>query len=220
MTKTVNSSLQHDVLEELEFDPSVDASQIGVTVKGGVVTLTGHVHNYTEKTAADRIAKRVHGVEAVANDIDVKLPIDAERDDSDLARGVADAIRWNVALPKDKIQVTVANGWVTLEGEVDWEYQRRVAFDAVRGLRAIHGVTNNISVMPKLNPVAVKEKIESALRRNAEIDARKISVETSGDRVILRGTVRSWVEREDAVNAAWSAPGVRRVVDELKVHAA
>jgi osmotically-inducible protein OsmY len=221
MTNFSNSTLQHDVLDELEWDPSIDAAKIGVIFENGVVTLTGHVRSYSEKSAAERIAKRVKGVEAVANDIEVKFDIGGKRDDTDIAKAALDALRWNVALPRDKVKVMVTNGGlVTLEGEVDWDYQRRVAFDAVHSLHGVRGVTNNIAVIPKVKAADVKDKIEAALRRNAEIDAKKISVETSDGRVTLRGNVRSWVEREDAVSAAWAAPGVRKVVDELKVRAA
>jgi osmotically-inducible protein OsmY len=221
MTNVPNSTLQHDVLTELEWDPSIDAGKIGVSVESGVVTLTGHVRSYSEKSAAERIAKRVKGVDAMANDIEVKLDIEGQRDDTDIAKAALDALRWNVALPRDKVKVMVTNGgWVTLEGEVDWDYQRRAAFDAVRSLRGVRVVNNNIAVIPKVKAADVKDKIEAALRRNAEIDSKKISVETSDGRVTLRGSIRSWVEREDAVSAAWAAPGVRKVVDELKVRAA
>jgi osmotically-inducible protein OsmY len=220
MTRTVDSELQHDVMAELEFDPSVDASKIGVAVEDGIVTLTGHAQNYSEKAAAERIAKRVKGVDAVANDIEVKLAIDAERDDSDLARVALEALRWNASLPRDRVKVGVNAGWVTLEGELEWEYQRRAAYDCVRALHGVRGVTNSIAVSPKVQPGDVKEKIEAALRRNAEVDAKKITVEAVDGRVTLKGVVRSWVEREDAVSAAWAAPGVRNVVDELKIRAA
>ena len=221
MTNLPNSTLQHDVLTELEWDPSIEAGKIGVSVENGVVTLNGHVSNYSEKSAAERIAKRVKGVDAVANDIEVKLDLEGQRDDTDIAKAALDALRWNVALPRDKVKVMVTNGgWVTLEGEVDWDYQRRVAFDAVRSLRGVRVVTNNIAVIPKVKAGDVKDKIEAALRRSAEIDSKKISVETTDGRVTLRGSVRSWVEREDAVSAAWAAPGVRKVVDELRVRAA
>ncbi len=218
MTKLTSSKLQHEVLDELEWDPSVDSTKIGVTVENGVVTLTGHVRSYSEKLAADRIAKRVKDVDAVANEIEVKL--DGERDDSDIAAAALDALRWNVTLPKDKVKVTVAKGWLTLQGDLEWDFQRRAAFDAVRNLRGVRGVTDNIAIIPKLKAGDVKEKIEAALRRKAELDAKKISVETSNGRVTLRGDVRSWVEREDAVEAAWAAPGVHNVVDELRVRAA
>lgn len=220
MSRDTNSKLQHDVLAELEWDPRVDATQIGVTADDGVVTLTGHVRNYSEKGAAERIAKRVKGVKAVADELEVKLAIDSERDDGDIAKSAVDALRWNVAVPAAKCTVAVTDGWITLDGEADWEYQRRAAYESVRTLRGVRGVTNNIIVVPKANAADVKTKIEAALRRNAEVDASRITVDTSDGRVTLRGTVRSFVEREDAVSAAWAAPGVRKVVDELRVRAA
>jgi osmotically-inducible protein OsmY len=219
MVKTTNT-LQHDVLAELEWDPSVDASRIGVSIDNGVVTLSGHVRNDSEKAAAERIAKRVKGVNAVADEIEVKLATGNERDDADIAKAALDALRWNVVVPAAKCKVVVTGGWVMLEGEVEWEYQRRAAFDTVRSLRGVRGVMINVVVKPRVNAADVKEKIEAALRRNAEIDARKISVDTSHGSVTLRGTVRSFVEREDAVSAAWAAPGVRKVIDELRVRAA
>lgn len=220
MTRNVDSELQHDVMAELEWDPSLDASKIGVSAEDGIVTLTGHARNYSEKAAAERIVKRVKGVDAVANDIEVKLAIDAERDDSDLARAALEALRWNASLPRDRVKVGVNAGWVTIEGELEWEYQRRAAYDCVRALHGVRGVTNSIAVSPKVQASDVKEKIEAALRRNAEVDAKKITVEAADGRVTLKGVVRSWVEREDAVSAAWAAPGVRNVVDELKIRAA
>lgn len=180
MVKTSNT-LQHDVLAELAWDPSVDASRIGVSIDNGVVTLSGHVRNDSEKAAAERIAKRVKGVNAVADEIEVKLATGNERDDADIAKAALDALRWNVVVPAAKC---------------------------------------NVVVKPPVNAADVKEKIEAALRRNAEIDARKISVDISDGSVTLRGTVRSFVEREDAVSAAWAAPGVRKVIDELRVRAA
>lgn len=218
MSTLGNSELQHHVIEELEWDPSVDSSKIGVTAENGIVTLTGHVANYSEKLAAERIAKRVASVDGVANEIEVKL--EGHRDDTDIAAAAVDALRWNVSLPKDKVTVTVAQGWLTLEGELEWDFQRRAAFDAVRNLRGVRGVTDKIAIVPRVKPGEVKDKIEAALRRNAELDAKNIAVETKDGSVTLRGTVRSWVEREDAVEAAWAAPGVRTVLDKLRIRAA
>lgn len=218
MSSLADSELQHHVIEELEWDPSVDSSKIGVTAENGIVTLTGHVANYSEKLSAERIAKRVASVDAVANDIEVKL--EGHRDDGDIAAAALDALRWNVSLPKDRVTVTVAQGWLTLEGELEWDFQRRAAFDAVRNLRGVRGVTDKIAIVPRVNASDVKDKIEAALRRNAELDAKNISVETKEGNVTLRGTVRSWVEREDAVEAAWAAPGVRSVLDKLRIRAA
>jgi osmotically-inducible protein OsmY len=212
--------LRKDVLEELEWDPAIDARHIGVTVDKGIIGLTGHVSSYAEKTNAERIAKRVIGVEAVANDLEVKIPIKAEKDDVDIARSAVNALEWNVSVPHEKITIGVSKGWVTLEGEVEWYHQKRAAEDAIRLLAGVRGVTNKVTVaVKKVRPEDVKMKIESALRRNAELDARKIKVDTSNGGVTLSGDVRSWTEREDAINAAWSAPGVTNVVDHIRIHA-
>jgi len=220
MPKKMNPELRENVVAELEWEPSIDARKIGVAVDNGIVTLTGHVATYAEKTAAEKAIKHLHGVLAVANDIEVRLPVAAERDDADIARAVVNALEWNVAVPKEKIDVLVSKGWVTLEGSVDWYYQKREAEEAVRVLSGVRGVTNKIVVAARKIAVAdVKAKIEAALKRNAEIDAQKIVVETTDGQVTLRGNVRSWIEREDAVNAAWAAPGVTRVVDRIAIHA-
>ena len=220
MTKATDIELRKDVLDELEWDPSIDARTIGVAVEDGIIALTGHVPTYADKTTAERIVKRVHGVIGVANDVDVKLPIAAERDDIDITRSAVNALEWNVSVPEDTVQVTVSHGWVTLDGKVEWYYQKRAAEDAVRVLAGVRGVSNNIAVATKTPKVEdVKGKIEAALKRNAELDAKKIVVQASDGKVTLTGTVRSWVEREDAVSAAWSAPGVTNVVDQIRIAA-
>lgn len=220
MTRAQDLELRKDVLEELEWDPSIDARTIGVAVEGGVIALTGHVASYAEKTDAERIVKRVHGVEGVANDIEVRLPTSIERDDVDVARAAVNALEWNVSIPKNRIQATVSDGWVTLEGDVDWYYEKRAAEDAVDIIAGVRGVTNKINVIARKARVEdVKEKIEAALERNAEVDAKQIDVQASDGTVTLTGTVRSWVERQDAVNAAWSAPGVVNVIDHIRIHA-
>jgi osmotically-inducible protein OsmY len=217
MTKGKGFDLKQDVLDELEWNPEVDASRIGVSVEGDVITLTGHVRSYAEKWNAEKIAKHVHGVKALANDIEVGLAVGDQRDDTEIAQSALSALNWNYSIPKDGITVTVAKGWVTLEGQVDWNYQKRAADDVVRHLRGIRGVSNQITLKPHVQVADVKNKIEAALRRNAEFDAKKIVVETSDSSVTLRGNVRSWVEREDAVNAAWAAPGVTKVVDRIAI---
>jgi osmotically-inducible protein OsmY len=209
--------LQHDVIDELEWQPSVDASKIGVTADHGVVTLVGEVNTYSEKFEAEKAAKRVAGVQALANDLEVKVDDPRPPHDADIAQRALSAIDWNVAIPKGRVKVMVSSGWVTLEGDVEWMYQKRAAEDASRGLNGVRGITNNIAVRPRVEAGEVKHKIEAALRRNAELDAQKITVETSAGNVILRGNVRSWAEHEDAVDAAWSAPGVTKVEDQLAI---
>jgi osmotically-inducible protein OsmY len=219
MSKVTDASLRHDVEKELEFDPAIDATRIGVATTDGVITLTGPVHSYSEKWNAEKIAKRVLGVKAVANDLEVVIDEAEHHDDADIARSAVNALNWNFAIPKDKIQVMVSKGWLTLDGEVEWHYQRRAAGDAVRNLRGVRGVTNDIVVRPKVVAGDVKEKIEAALKRNADVDSKRIQVQTTDSEVTLTGTVRSWIEREDAVNAAWSAPGVTKVVDRIAIEA-
>jgi osmotically-inducible protein OsmY len=219
MNKQHDIDLRKNVLEELEWDPSIDARTIGVAVEDGIVALTGHVPTYAAKTSAERIVKRVLGVFGVANDLEVKLMSTAQRDDVDIARSAVNALEWNVSVPKDHVKVSVSKGWVTLDGGVEWYYQKRAAEDSVMVLAGVRGVTNNVTVTSKQVRVAdVKGKIEAALKRNAEVDAKKIAVQASDGKVILTGTVRSWVEREDAVSAAWSAPGVMNVVDQIRIH--
>ena len=220
MTRQHDIDLRKDVLAELEFDPSIDARAIGVAVENGIVVLTGHVESYAAKTNTERIVKRVHGVTGLANEVEVRLRTLAERDDVDVARSTVNALEWNVSVPKEHIKVSVTKGWVTLDGAVEWYFQRRAAEDAVTVLPGVRGVTNNITVASRQVRVEdVKETIEAALKRNAEIDAKNITVHASDGKVTLTGTVRSWIERQDAVSAAWSAPGVFNVVDHIRIHA-
>jgi len=217
---TNSTKLQHDVQEELEWEPSVDASQIGVAaIQPGVVTLTGAVATYVEKVSAERAAKRVSGVRAVANDIEVRPVGSMKRSDTDIAQAVLRALEWDIAVPHEKIKARVYDGWVTLEGEVALQFQRAAADNAVRRLSGVRGVTNQIflQVRPAVQPAEVKGRIEAALRRSAEIDARGIQVDAKDSTVILRGKVRTWAEREEAELAAWAAPGVLAVKDELIV---
>jgi len=217
---TVNDTkLRHDVEKELEWDPAVDATKIGIASTEGVITLTGNVRSYSEKWNAEKIAKRVLGVKGVANEVEVVIEEGEHRDDGDIARSAITALDWNFAIPKNKLKVLVTKGWLTLEGEVEWHYQKRAAAEAVRTLRGVRGVTNDIVVRPKLQPTEVKEKIEAALKRSAEVDSKKIIVQTTDGTVTLTGSVRSWFEREDAVNAAWAAPGVTKVVDRIAIDA-
>jgi len=210
-----DKDLRRDVLDELDFDPSLDAGEIGVAVSNGVVTLTGHVGSYAEKVEAERAAKRVKGVRAIAQEIQVRLPEAKKIEDDQIAARVLAIIDWSVHLPRDSIQVKVAQGWVTLTGAVPWQYQAMAAEAAVRKLSGVVGVTNRIAVRPDIQPAAVKDRILEAFRRIALFEADAIKVSVEGDKVTLEGAVTAWAEREAAERAAWSVPGVRSVEDRI-----
>ncbi len=212
-----DEEIQANVLEELKWDSRVRPNEIGVAVKDGIVTLTDRVDSYLKKMAAEEAAHRVPGVKAVANDIEVRLPGFAERTDTDLAAAVLNALRWDAAIPTGKVDVTVSQGWVTLKGEVEYAFQKRDAERAVRRLSGVKGVSNLIVVKPQVFPTDLKQQIERALIRNAETDARNITVEVEGSKIILRGTVRSYAEKQAAEDTAWAAPGVTEVENRIVV---
>jgi len=211
--------LKKNVETELNYEPSINPAEIGVAAKDGIVTLTGRVQSYWEKVAAERAATRVDGVKAVVNELTVRLPYSSERTDEDIAQAALNSLKWSVLIPADSIKVKVSKGWVTLEGTVDWQFQKIAAEKAVRKLYGVIGVTNSVEVKSQASKAEVKSEIESALRRSAELDAKRIKVEVDGDKVTLRGTVHSYFEREEAERAAWRAPGVRSVDNRIVVGA-
>ena len=209
--------LQQNVLSALDWDPSIDATDIGVTVDNGIVTLLGDVKTYAEKAVAERVTLKVFGVKAVANDVNVRVVQDGTRTDADVAAAAVNGLRWNAMVPKDRVTVSVSHGLVTLKGEVAWNFQREAAARAVRDLLGVAGVNNLISLQPHVREADVQAKIEDALKRSAEIDARRINIHAVDGKVILTGNVRSAAERREAGLAAWAAPGVRDVENRVVV---
>jgi osmotically-inducible protein OsmY len=212
-----DTQLKQDVISELEWDPAVNANQIGVEVINGIVTLAGHVASFAEKWQAERAANRVSGVNALAIEMDVRLPGSDQRTDADIAQSAQNVLEWSSFLPKNSIKVRSESGWVTLSGEVSWNYQRRAATNAVRFLMGVKGITDHIAIRPKPALSSIKAEIEAALLRRLNGNANNVVVEVHGDNVTLSGTVNSWFEREQASHSAWGTPGVQNVVDRITI---
>jgi osmotically-inducible protein OsmY len=212
-----DSEIERDVKAELGWNSDLKSTDIAISVKNGVVTLAGFVPRYIDKYEAEKAAKRVAGVLAVANDIEIRLPAVDERPDPEIAREVVTALKNQLPFSHERIKAVVRNGWVTLEGDVEWQYQRLTAERAVRPLKGVKGIINDIKTKPRVEPSDIKQKIQEAFRRSAEVDANQITVETSGGEVILKGKVRSWIERDEAERVAWRAPGVTKVDDRIVV---
>jgi osmotically-inducible protein OsmY len=209
--------LRQDVIDELNFAPNIDAADIGVAVSKGVVTLTGHVSSYAQKLAAERAVRQVKGVRAIAEEIEVRYPNEKKTADDQIAQRAVAILNWDAQAPSESIMVRVERGWVTLTGEVSWQFQRVAAEKCVRKLSGVVGVTNDIHVKPKVMSQDVRGKILDALKRNAELDANSIMIAVHNDRVTLLGKVKTWRERDVAERAAWSAPGVTAVEDRLDI---
>lgn len=212
---TTDAQLQQDVLAELAWEPTVEAAHIGVAAHDGIVTLSGHVSSFAQKLAAERAARRVKGVQGIAEEIEVELPALDQRSDEDIALSILNVLRWHSALPLDTVKVKVEKGYVTLTGELDWQYQQDLAGEDVHHIRGVRGVTNAITLKPRVKPQDIEARIKAALHRNAQIEAENIHVVASGDTVTLSGNVKSWYERSVAETAAWSAPGVTQVLNQI-----
>jgi osmotically-inducible protein OsmY len=210
-------TLREDIMNELDFEPRVNAAHIGVIVERDVVTLSGHVGSYTEKLAAEEAARRVKGVRAIASEIEVRYPYEKKAADDEIARRAIDILGWDATVPRGAVKITVQDGRVTLSGDVTWQFERKAAEDQIRKLSGVRAIINNIRVKPSVQPSDVKARIENALKRNAEIEAKSINVAVDGSTVSLVGTVHDWAEREAAERAAWSVLGVTSVIDRLRI---
>jgi osmotically-inducible protein OsmY len=212
-----DSEIERDVKAELRWSPGLESNDIAISVKKGVVALSGFTHSFFDRYEAEEAAKRVSGVVGVANDIEVRLRTIDAQPDPEIARDAVAAIKAQLPYSSSKIKIVVKDGWITLEGNLEWQHQKQMAETAVRRVKGVKGVSNLIKLTPQVQPIEIKHKIEEALKRNAEIDANRITVEADGSEVILKGKVRSWFEREEAERAAWSAPGVIKVDDRIAI---
>jgi osmotically-inducible protein OsmY len=213
----IDQALKQRVLDELAWQPGIDEAHIGVTVRGGVVTLTGHVGSYAEKCVAERAAGRVIGVRAIAEELDIRYAPGTRQDDEDIARRAVDVISWDISVPKDRVKIKIEGGWVTLAGDVDWRFQRQAAEADIRNLSGVMGVSNAIEIRPKIQVCGVERQIKAAFLRNAEFEAENIVVTADGSTVTLTGQVSNYYERTLAAEAAWSAPGVTQVHELLTI---
>ncbi|MBX4988196.1 BON domain-containing protein [Rhizobium lentis] len=210
-------TLRQNIIDELDFEPSIDAANIGISVEDGIVTVTGHVSSYSEKETAERVVKRIKGVRGIAQEIEVRIFGHHETSDDDIARRAVNMLDWNVSVPKGAIQVKVQKGWVTLTGKAEWQYQKNAAADAVRNLAGVVGLSNLIEISPSVSAADVKKRIEDAFKRDAELESQGIRVEVSGGSVTLKGKVHTWSERRAAERAAWSAPGIKTLNDQIAI---
>lgn len=210
-------SLRQNIIDELEFEPSLNASNIGVTVENGIVTLTGHVGSYMEKVRAERVVQRIKGVHGVAEELEVRYPDDKKTSDDEIAKRALNIISWDTSIPANKVQVKVEGGWITLSGQVEWYYQKVSAEEAVRKISGVKGVINMMTIEPRVQPSDIKKRIENALKRKAGVEASKIKVSVAGGKVTLDGDVNAWFERNAAESAAWAAPGVTSVEDHIRI---